>query len=299
MDTQLKIEHYLLQVDHELHALPMSQRAEIITEIKSRIRREGLATLGPAKLQAESYLQKKGLTPTAKSRVRANSSPANSKWRKWLAVSTVGFFAIVFLSGLNLIWAFRPGPLRRLTRWVHDQGTSDAQLVAGGRAPSDAFSNPIFSPVEGRRKISSKQVRLIRIPFQTAKLDVESSTGSSLSWSCQSNQAQPPQPDFEITAGVATLNLDALVLARCLIHLPIQTRTEIRGVNGHMDVKSPAAGLDIRLLNGKVNVETDPSKDYDFDVRVKNGLQDLFPRSSRADAVKVKISVTNGTVKKE
>ncbi|NJL25893.1 MAG: hypothetical protein HC902_12485 [Calothrix sp. SM1_5_4] len=66
-----------------------------------------------------------------------------------------------------------------------------------------------------------------------------------------------------------------------------------------MDVKAPAAALDIELNNGKVNIKPDPALAYDFEVRVKNGLQDFFPRSSRGDALKVRVNVTNGMVRKE
>ena len=38
MTNELKIEYYLSQLDRELHSLSVSQRAEIVTEIKSHIR---------------------------------------------------------------------------------------------------------------------------------------------------------------------------------------------------------------------------------------------------------------------
>jgi hypothetical protein len=308
MDRELKIEHYLLQLDRELAALPVGQRAEIITEIKSHIRDASerdpkrdldsiLADLGSAKTVASRYLTDKGYQTTPK--------PASGgQWFKWLAIATVAVCAMIFFSGMAVIWYFSPlikvdEPHGRVSLFggMIDVNEELGEVKVGNVRVKDAF-NEHKVEVEGASDLSKLHVKLLRIPFNTAKLDLRSEEGTRLSWRCDTSHKMG-ETKVEVVSGVATLNLDALNLAKCLIRLPEGMATEIRGVNGHMDVEKPAGQLDIELSNGKVNIVADPKRTYDFDVNVKNGLQDFFPRSSAADAVKVKVSVTNGMVKKE
>jgi hypothetical protein len=314
MDKELKIEHYLLQLDRELGALPVSQRAEIITEIKSHIRDSSdldpqrdldsiLRDLGPAKAVAERYLIAKGVLNTANQHVRHGGS--GGSWFKWLAIGTVAFFAFIFLSGMAAIWYLSPlikvdEARGRVTLFggMIDVNKELGQVKVGNITVKDAFDDKNTMQSEGVSELAGHHVKLVRIPFNTAKIEVQTGKSARLTWKCESAH-NSAEPKVEITAGVATLNLDSLNLARCLISLPLGMLTEIRGVNGHMDIEKPTASLDIQLSNGKVNVTADPLSTYDFDVNVKNGLQDFFPRSASPDAVKVKISVTNGMVKKE
>lgn len=310
MDKELKIEHYLLQLDRELSALPVGQRAEIITEIKSHIRDASeldpqrdlgaiLADLGSAKSVAARYLIEKGMAQSA-----PKPSGGGKPWLKWLALGTVAFFAAIFISGIALIWYISPlikvdkaqGRVSLLGGMI-DVNEDLGEVKVGNLTVKEAFDEKGSVQVEGARDLG-KQVKLVRIPFNTAKLDLEAGKSSRLAWKCDISH-RSVNPKVEVASGVATLNLDALNLAKCLISLPYGTMTEIRGVNGHMDVEKPSSALDIELSNGKVNIVADPKRTYDFDVNVKNGLQDFFPRSASTDAVKVRVNVTNGMVKKE
>ncbi len=305
MNKELKIEHYLLQLDRELKALPVSQRAEIITEIKSHIRDLSeqdpardtdriLSDLGSPQAVAERYLASKGMT------IKANKN--GSRWFKWLAIGTVGLFAMIFFSGILMVWYFSPlikvdekaGRVVLLGGLI-DVNEEIGQVKVGDMVVNDAFKEG--TKVEGQEDLTGKNVHTIKIPFNTAKIEVEASENQMFSWKCKGATKQIPK--VEVLAGILTLNLDQLNLAKCTITIPSGSNTEIRGVNGHMDVDYPNGNIDIALTNGKVNVHADPSKIYDFEVKVKNGLQDFFPRSQDKNALKVKVSVVNGLVKKE
>lgn len=151
--------------------------------------------------------------------------------------------------------------------------------------------------VKGKTDLAGKDIHLLRIPFETAKIELSKSPSRKLTWDCMSTSNMVAK--LSVNAGVATLNLSPLSLAKCLVTLPAGVATEVRGVNGHMEVRHPDSALDIQLNNGKVRILADPTRVYDFDVNVKNGLQDFFPRSSSQDAVKVKVKVVNGSVSKE
>lgn len=304
MNTQLRIEYYLLQLDRGLAALPVSQRAEIVTEIKSHIQdvltkdpqrdvEAILNDLGSASSVAEKYLASKGMT----------AQPATRRpWLKWLAVGTVVAFALIFTAGLSVIWYFSPilrvdqqnGRVVLLGGLI-DVNEKIGRVRVGGLEVNDALKES--SQTKGQDDLTDQNITKIEIPFNTAKLDVSSSSDLTMKWDCKSSGHS--QLKTEVTAGVLTLNLDSLNLAKCSISLPAGIATDFHGVNGHMEVDAPRDALNISLTNGKVNIRPDASRVYDFEVQVKNGLQDIFPRSSAKDAVKVKVNVVNGLVKIE
>lgn len=308
MSDDLKIEYYLQQLDRELRALPVSQRAEIVTEIKSHIRdasdkdpkpdlQQVLNDLGSPRVVAERYLTFKGVAPGS-----AASSNRPRRVLKWLAVATVASFALIFFLGLSAIWYFSPlikvdGERGRvvLLGGLIDINEDLGQVKVGDMVMNDALKKAVN--VQGEQDLSGREVRVLKIPFNTAKLEITNSADRKISWDCKA--ATNVEPKVSVTAGVMTLNLDALSLARCAIALPKGLITQFRGVNGHMEVDAPNGDLDIDLDNGKVEIGTDPARDYDFQVKVKNGLQDFFPRSQAKGALKVKVSVVNGMVKKE
>lgn len=302
MTKEIKIEHYLLQLDQQLGGLPVSQRAEIITEIKSHIvdaeAKSGdvdavLRDLGDAGSVARKYLAAKGVAyaPARTSR----------KWVKRLAIGTVAFFALVFFAGMSAIWYF--SPLVKVDeqrgRVVLLGGLIDVNEKIGKVKIGDMEVNGSLNDdveVKGEEEITGA-VKTVKIPFNTAKLDLAPSSGTKITWDCRA--ASQAAPEVAVSAGVLTLNLDKLNIAKCTVSIPAGLFTEVRGVNGHMDVENPNGPLQITLDNGKVNIKPDPSKVYDFEVKVKNGLQDFFPRSNARDALKVKVNVVNGLVKKE
>ncbi len=291
MDKDIKIEHYLRQLDRELRGLPVSQRAEIITEIKSRLANlENPEDLGSARAVAATYLTAHG--------VRA---PQTRKWVKRLAIGTVVFFGLIIFAGMSAIWYFSPlvkvdekhGHISLLGGLI-DVDERIGKIKIGDLEVNGNLHDDV--EVKGESDITA-QVRAIKIPFNTAKLDLATAVGQKISWDCRATSMVAP--DLAVAAGVLTLNLDKLNLAKCTVSIPAGLSTEVKGVNGHMDVVSPSGPLSITLDNGKVNIKPDPKKVYDFEVRVKNGLQDFFPRSNAREAVKVKVSVVNGMVKKE
>lgn len=305
MNKEVRIEHYLLQLDRALVALPVSQRAEIVTEIKSHIYavldkdptqsvEPILGGLGSAAQVAERYLAVKGISRAAPSR--------GHRWLKGLAIVTVAFFAVIFFSGLATVWYL--SPIIKVDRaeghvtlfgGLIDVNEKIGRIRVGGIEVNDALKEGVR--VTGEQNIASKNIKMVKIPFNTAQLEISSSADQVLHWDCKATGNASPKTDT--TAGVMTLNLDSLNLAKCTIALPFGIATEFQGVNGNMEIESPRDAMDISLTNGKVKIRPDPAKVYDFEVKVKNGLQDSFPRSGAKGAVKIKVHVVNGLVNKE
>lgn len=305
MSKEVRIEHYLLQLDRELQGLPVSQRAEIITEIKSHIygslEKDGqrtlesvLSDLGAPRMVAGRYLGTKGVLPK-----RTNRS---ARVLKWLAVGTVVFFGAVFILGITLVWYFSPivkldGERGRVTLLggLIDVDENLGQVKIGNVVANEALHEGL--KVKGEEDLSNQHVERIKIPFNTARIKLKPAADRKLKWECKAAAHSPPSVDLH--AGVLTLNLDVLNFAKCLIFVPAGPAVDIQGVNGQMEVESPQDHLNIAINNGRVKIKPDPSRVYDFEVKVKNGLQDFFPRSNSKEAVRVKVDVVNGLVKKE
>jgi len=308
MTNEVKIEHYLLELDQALYGLPVSQRAEIITEIKSHIRDsmekdpaanvdQVLNKLGPAKTVADRYYTMKGI-PTPR-----KSSPMR-RLLKAMVITAAVLFGLIFFSGVATIWYF--SPLIKIDDAGHRVsflgGTIDINDMKGvvKVGSLEITDDGIRSfPFNGESDLAGSHVKTVRIPFNTAKLDVDSSADRALKWKCKAASGAG-NTDVAVKGDVMTLDLDKLNLAKCAISLPVGIAAEFVGSNGKMDIQAANQNLDIKMSNGKINIHPDHSRVYDFDVQVKNGVRDSsFPHSQAKDAVKIKINLDNGIVKAE
>jgi len=117
MTTEPKLEAYLSELDQSLGQIPVSDRADIIIEIKSHVLdaqakdpaqdvSQILHSMGDPGSVAKRFLQERGLTavPPAK--------PSSMQWLsasiKWLVIGFLGFMLIIMLGVALLIWKFSP-----------------------------------------------------------------------------------------------------------------------------------------------------------------------------------------------
>ncbi len=321
MNQELIIEHYLSQLDRELQALPTGQRAEIITEIRSHILDKSAADssktiqailneMGTPREVATRYLEQKGVKPWT-------PSPARN-WIKWIAISFAAMFAFSILATFATIWYFSPlvhvdekaGRVTLLGGMI-DVNEHSGEVKIGsmnmkgkiniGDEPADDFTisvgDDIASRTEGEEDLAGKNVKLIKVPFNNAKLELNAVAGTSFKWECKNYGSNPPP--LTVESGVLTLDLLKVRAAKCELSIPQQTKIEVKGINGSLNLDEIASDMDISVTNGKVNIRPDDSKVYDFEVKVKNGSYDNFPRSTEKTALKVKVDIVNGVVRKE
>jgi hypothetical protein len=107
-----KLEHYLQIIDKSLTGIPVSEKAEIITEIKSHVLsalekdpkthiESILSSLGEPQQVASRYLLERNLKPH---KYRLPLTPIV----KWLVIGFLGTLIIVTISGSLLIWKLKP-----------------------------------------------------------------------------------------------------------------------------------------------------------------------------------------------
>lgn len=117
MATEPKLEAYLAELDKYLLLIPVSDRAEIIIEIKSHIIAAQnknpnqdmsaiLHSLGDPEIVAKRYLQERGLQSSLPPKVSSMMwLPASIKW---LVIGFLSFIAIIVMTVLIAIWRFSP-----------------------------------------------------------------------------------------------------------------------------------------------------------------------------------------------
>lgn len=118
--TEPKLESYLGALDEALGQIPVSDRADIIIEIKSHVLDaqsrnpnqnldDILQSLGDPETVAKRYLQERGIQAAKPAPVK---SQASMMWVastvKWLVIGCVSILGLLILTVALIIWRFTP-----------------------------------------------------------------------------------------------------------------------------------------------------------------------------------------------
>lgn len=308
MTTEPKLEAYLSALDRALGPIPTSDRAEIITEIKSHVldarERDAsatldhiLASLGEPESVASRYLLERGLKP---------ARPARSPIVKWLTIGFLGTFGLACLTTIILFWKFTPLITvdEKNERVTLLGGAIDVDGAQGSIKIGNSFiqEDMEFKKFSGAKEVNPNTTKQVHIPFSNGKFKLEAATDKFLSWECKAATAQH---EIEITekADVLTLDLEDSAGAKCKIKIPAKIATVIHGANGKIEIDRPKGNVDVNLNNGQVKVQAENGAAYRYDLKVTNGATRGFVNEDFAQAtpkdIFIKVSVTNGSIKKE
>jgi hypothetical protein len=309
--TDIKLEQYLATLDRALGPVPVSDRAEIVTEIKSHVldaqARDPnkdlgaiLSSLGEPETVANRYLLERGLKPG-----KAPKSPIV----KWLTIGFLGTFAISALFVIVIISSFTPlikvdeeaGKVTILGGLI-DIDEKKGKVRVGGTQIQEIEDgdSKIF---QGSSPVSKASFDRIDIPFSNAKLEISPSEDKEIHWLCKIHgpKSSNPKDGASVTTSnrVLTLNLQKTLGAKCNIEVPDGIAMNIEGSNGSLEVDSPRANLTVKIDNGKVTLSPDGELNYRFDNKVINGSVDDFESSTAKDALSIQVSVVNGSIEKD
>lgn len=301
MTSDPRLESYLSSLEQVLKPFPVSDRAEIVTEIKSHVlstlERDPqtrldtvLAALGEPETVANRYLMERGLKPT---------QPPISPVVKWLVIGFLGTFAMLLIFAGIIVTRFTP--------LLHVDDSEDRVSLFGGMIEVDGKNGKVLvngsfgDAWEGARRSFDGSYAItkgqsIAVKFGNGKINVVNSDDSKLSWNCSTRKSQtPPQSPTTDKDGVA-LDLSALSWVKCELSIPENTKLLINGSNGKIEFNEPRFSLAANITNGKVGIHPDEDKAYRYDVGVTNGMTDSFTSSDKADAYTVSIHVANGKI---
>ncbi len=296
MTVDPRLERYLGVLEQALRPFAVSDRAEIITEIKSHVfsamERDPqtrldtvLDALGEPETVANRYLIERGLKPT---------KPPISPVVKWMVIGFLCTFAMILLFTGILVARF--SPLVELDEKEERVSLLGGMFTAKGSLSSDLFSFGDQRTIEGEHALATGG--LVQIDFGNGKIDLQTSDDGSVHWDCQTNQKSKGKEEIRLPKGKEplVLNFAALPGVSCDLSVPRGARIQMVGANGKIDFDEPEFSATAKLTNGKVDFKPHDGSHYQYAVGVQTGTSENFISSNHANAYKIEISVTNGAI---
>lgn len=287
-----KIENYLSTLERVLQPFPVSDRAEIVLELKSHILaalerdpqasvESVLASLGAPETVANRYLLERGLKP---------AKPPISPIFKWLAIGGVTTFAfmLLFFAGLT-VW---------FTRHLNWNQLSE-------RSFNFSMSSSLIS---GSKKFEVAKPKIL-LKFTNGKFDLTTSKEGLFKWDCKgvssngvsstSNSSSNSFSNLTEQSGEWILDLSSSSGVKCDVAIPKGALFTLDGGNGKVAVDEPLFGVNIHLINGKVAMRPASGVLYRYSVSVQNGKLDSFESSTDPKAIPIEIKLMNGKISKD
>lgn len=263
MNRDPRLERYLISLEGALRAFPVSDRAEIVTEIKSHVMsalerdpagnlESVLAALGEPEMVANRYLLERGLKP---------AKPPISPIVKWLIIGFLGTFAMLLIFAGFVMSRFAP----LLTVNEAEKKVS----ILGGLVQVDGFKGKIHFDDDdgedddtvhesGSTSVQAGQAVLVKIT--NGEVNISTDDGTDFGWECDIKGFRDRKPDTQIVDARIVLDLSRRDGVECELSIPRGTRFEIDGTNGSIasfDSSAPANGYEVslRIVNGNIKKE--------------------------------------------
>jgi hypothetical protein len=297
-----QLESYLARLDKSLGPIAISEKADIITEIKSHVMEalendestnmnEVLASLGEPEQVANRYLMERGLKP---------NRPAKHPIVKWITIGFLGTFGISAFVFLILIWKFSP-----LVKVDEEKG--QVQILGGlidvnekqGKVKigKDFELNVQENEFSGQQDTKTNGIELVKIDFSNGKVRVEPSLNEEVIYKCKVvgkfNSTGPV-----VSEKMLNFEMSKTTAAKCKIELPERVSLQIEGTNGDVEIKNVKSDINVNLMNGKIKFSPDGKSFYKYNSSVLNGKTDEFVSSDSEEAYKINFNIVNGKINK-
>ena len=295
-----ELEHYLVRLEKALGPIPIGDKAEIITEIKSHVIEAAdgsdaqpihqiLQSLGEPEQVASRYLLERGLTLR---------KPPRRPIIKWITIGFLGTFAITVLAIGVLVWKFTP--LVQV-----DEEQDRVQLLGGlidvnGKAGSIRIGEELQLTgfdhnLSGEEDFSISEIEDVNLNFSNGKFSVKNNSDNKFRYSCKTFGSAS---NDIITTTNKTLMVDFTSLGgcKCDLELPVGVKFVLDGSNGKVKLDKLKNHISVNILNGKIDLSPDPSSQYKYQTSVVNGKVANFSNSSSENAYEIKLSLTNGKI---
>jgi len=302
MPTPATLEKYLAKLEKALGSMPASEKAEIVINIKNQV----LETQKKTSQDIESILTSLG-TPTylANKYLFERKLPARPQFGlnavKWIVGGVVGIFVLCVASIWFLVWKFTP--------LVEVDGEKGRVRILGGLIDINEDDGMVefettykhgdgkVHKFEGRRTVDLSNPPKVDLFFSNGKLDLSTSRGDVLIWSCKTEGSQE---DVNITANETYISIDMNRLpgVSCDVKVPAKLGFRAEGGNGKVVIDEPLFHVDLTLQNGKVGLAPSKEANYNYSLSVVNGRVDRFESADIDSAIKIAISLGNGQIKK-
>jgi len=302
MTQNTVLNNYLNRLEKSLGQISVSDRAEIILEIKSHIDdaqaagndlNEILNALGEPETVANRYLLERGL--------QTQKTPKHPIV-KWLTVGFLGTFGIVCLSVIVLIWSFSPlikvdekeGRVQILGGLIDVQKKGGKVKIGDTRVEYDKDSH------EFKGSMPLKPSKTLSMNFSNAQVQVKTSVDEFFRWDCELDDESRHKPNITTLDKEIVFDLANVMGAQCEVEIPSNVHTRLRGANGRVMLDKPSFGVDVEITNGLVNFELEKSQEYIFEFDVTNGSKPENLNSQKtAKALLMRAKLINGNIEVE
>ncbi|HMQ11276.1 MAG TPA: hypothetical protein PKC21_05095 [Oligoflexia bacterium] len=311
MSINPKLEVYLTQLDKALGPISVSEKAEIISEIKSHVldtqeknpeksMSSILQSFGEPEAVATRYLTERGLKP---------ATPAKRQAVKWLTIGFLGTVAMVLMFVLVLVWKFTP-----LIKVDEVDGREKVELLGGMlkiNVDEDTFSfdgedvdfkfnlssDDDYRWVKDAKEVDGQKFKQLHIKFNNGMMELSNHDQSQLAWKCKL-RGNDIGDVVQEQGDILLIDFKNLDKAKCSIRMPQDLKLKVEGKNGKIELIEPKQDADLALHNGKCEIDPEHGVKYHYDLQVNHGKMDDFVSSSSSDAVQIKVRVKNGVISK-
>lgn len=290
MSTNIKLESYLTTLNEHLGAISVSDRSEIIMEIKSHVLdaidkhpeksiEDVLKDFGSAESIAQKYLDQRGIKVPQKTK-----SPF-STFVKWALIASASLMILLSICLLLLI--------KSLTPFVEVNG--DKVSLMGGLIHVDdknfRLGHTLYE-IDGAYKTSN--LKEVKITASNGRLELSQSPTDEVTWDCNVDSQEPVKP----LAGGDRVELDLTKYKEmdCEVSIPTKIASSIIMGNGKINIDEPSAKLDVSLQNGAIEITPAQGVNYNYDLEVRLGMLDKFTSSDAKNAIPVKARLQNGKI---
>lgn len=300
MNKNNELEAYLVRLERSLGPIPISDKAEIITEIKSHVLdamesgsdkslSEILSSLGEPEQVANRYLLERGLEP-----LKAPKHPIV----KWLVIGFLGTFAMSLATLFILIWKFSPivkvdeenGHVQILGGLI-DVNEKKGKIKIGNANVNGNFKLSL-SEISGNKNLDENNISKVFIKSSNAEITVNASTSREFKYNCDLSG----ESDIRNEDNTLFIDFSKGSNADCEFHLPKDIDFGLDSLNGEVTLIKLENNIDISLLNGEVVFKEKDSAEYNFDLKLTNGDAREFNNSSKESAYKIKMNIQNGSI---
>lgn len=294
-----KIENYLARLEKALGQIPVSEKAEIIIEIRSHILdtlsssdkpvSEVLASLGSPEKVASRYLLERGIKPP--------SSSIMSGGAKWLLIS------ILSVLGVGVVLGFFIS--REISPIVSvDESEGRVKVLGGLIDVKKAEGNVELMDMDFERlkknssnkfigqKEISPHAKSIFLDFKNIKLDIENGKNDIVEYECYLHEI----PKITEEGKGMSFDFTASQTAYCDFDIPKGVDIIVNAQNGKFEFDELRNNLDFKAVNGMVEFSPRRSSHYKYNLSLKRGLLEEFKSSDAPNAYQVNISLVNGKI---
>lgn len=302
-----EIDKYLTELDHHLGEISVSERADIIIEIKSHLLEakdqnpgqsinQILTTFGSPSQAAQKFLQERGL---GRGKPKSSSSKMGPVF-KWTAITILGLAGIFTVVVAVLVWKFTPilnvdeksGRVKILGGLI-DISETEGTVKVGKNNVQNFGKGHHF---DGSKLLGPGQEKpKLNIKFSNGDIELTTSETRELFWSC-SSRGQGRDVITSGDSGNFNLDFSQALGIQCQIKIPESTQLELEGANGKVEIIKPKYNLQVNLVNGLISLSPDKNVPYRYTAKVSNGNSNVPESSNAPDAFQMGIKITNGSV---